>query len=405
MANNKQILTAPITLNKGQENAITKIKHWYNFDTHNKPYISMSGAAGTGKTTVIIYAIQALNLKLSDIMCAAYVGKAVTILASNGLPAKTIHSTIFHRTIGYTYNADGSVRTTVDGYPILKSSFTLKESLDKDYKLLIIDEASMVDERLEANLLSFGVPIIFVGDHNQLPPIFGQSRVMIKPDIILNEIMRQDKDNPIIMLAHRALHGFPFVAGVYGDSRIMYELDLGPNLIRDYDSIIVAKNKTREMFNNHIRYRLLHAKSPLPMNGEKLVCRQNNWDVCLGGDFYLTNGTMGIAENIEYNRMHAGSVPMTYIPDLTHQEIYGISLDTDYIQLPISEQKEYGMSRFNKFEYGYATTAYMSQGSEYPRVLFVDERFRDEETTRRLRYTAITRASKQIDVLIVGKRL
>ena len=102
--------------------------------------------------------------------------------------------------------------------------------------------------------------------------------------------------------------------------------------------------------------------------------------------------------------MKKGRVPITFVPEVTGTPVDEIMLDTEYIKLSPEEQKDYGLSASNKFEYGYAITAHLSQGSQCPRVLFIDGRFHDEETTRKLRYTAITRAQKTVHIVIRGPR-
>lgn len=394
-----------IVLNEGQKEALKKLDHWFRLeDKSNHPYFSLSGAAGTGKTTIIRHFIEYEDLKMSDVVCCAYVGKAVTVLAANGLPAKTIHSLIYERIVTYERDANGEIVFNEGGYPKTKNVFTLRDQLDHNYKLIVCDEASMVDEKIEADLCSFGIPIIFTGDHNQLPPIFGDSRVMLKPDFILTQIMRQEKDNPIIYLSQRAIHGLPLLPGDYGDSKITTSIEVGSNLLKDYDNIIVGKNKVRRMFIDHIRQRILKIDTKLPVDGEKLICRQNNWDCSLGEGFYLTNGTMGIAIHVDYSRMKKGAVPITFVPEVTRRPVEDILLDTEYIRLPMEEAKDYGLTPYNKFEYGYAITAHLSQGSQCPRILFLDGYFHDEETTRKLRYTAITRAQQTVHIVVSGSR-
>ncbi len=381
------------------------MKHWYDYERDYKPYFTLSGAAGTGKTSLILYFFQMMGFGMNDFICAAYVGKAVTVLASKGLPAKTIHSLIYRRTIVYEKDEKGELIYDEDGKPKEKLQFILKDRLDYPYKIIAIDEASMVDTSLEADLLSFGVPIIFIGDHHQLPPIFGTSAVMMNPDYILTQIMRQEKDNPIIYLSQLVIRGLPLEIGDYGESKITDSVDLGTNLLKDYDTIIVGKNKVRQMFNDHIRYRLLKAGNFYPMEGEKLICRQNNWDQDLGGGFYLTNGTQGVLDHIYFTKMQKGRVPIDFIPDITKRKVENLKMDTEYLKLKCYETNEYGLSKYNKFEYAYAITAHLSQGSEWPSVLFLDGKFQDYDTTQKLRYTAITRASHKIHIVIKGRRL
>ena len=103
--------------------------------------------------------------------------------------------------------------------------------------------------------------------------------------------------------------------------------------------------------------------------------------------------------------MKKGRVPIDFTPDITKRKIRKIGMDTKYLKLKCYETNDYGISPYNKFEYSYAITAHLSQGSEWPSVLFLDGRFQDYDTTQKLRYTAITRASEKIHIVIQGRRL
>ena len=69
-------------------------------------------------------------------------------------------------------------------------------------KLVIIDECSMVGAELGRDLLSFGVPVLVLGDPAQLPPVEDAGFFTNgQPDIMLSEVHRQAADNPIIRLS------------------------------------------------------------------------------------------------------------------------------------------------------------------------------------------------------------
>ena len=72
-----------------------RIIHWYRHYGQGKPYYYYSGAAGTGKTTVIHSIVEELGLKKNEYMGCAYVGKAVLVLLRHGINASTIHSLIY----------------------------------------------------------------------------------------------------------------------------------------------------------------------------------------------------------------------------------------------------------------------------------------------------------------------
>ena len=101
--------------------------------------------------------------------------------------ASTIHALIFRASEGE------------DGAP----TFTLNDDGPASRAaLIVIDECSMVDAELGRDLLSFGKPILVLGDPAQLPPVKGGGFFTdAEPDVMLTEIHRQAQDNPIIRLS------------------------------------------------------------------------------------------------------------------------------------------------------------------------------------------------------------
>jgi exodeoxyribonuclease V alpha subunit len=134
-----------------------------------KPLCVLSGAAGTGKTTVIksiLDNIDRVHGAGTSFLLMAPTGKATErIKTQNEKPSKTIHSHL-----------------AKNGW--INENFTLKReggSIGQDYNTIIIDECSMIDLNLFAMLLksinwNSVQRLILIGDPNQLPPI-GRGRV------------------------------------------------------------------------------------------------------------------------------------------------------------------------------------------------------------------------------------
>jgi len=384
-----------LTLTPGQEELRYKLKKWYNQgSSRSKPWFSYSGAAGTGKTTVIKVLVDDLGLQPYEYACAAYTGKAALQLIRNELPGQTIHSLIYHIWTEPVKikNEVGITRT------VMKLRTTLKEALDPRIKLIFIDEATMVNDQMRDELLSFKIPIVFIGDMNQLPPIFGVSSVMLFPDHILTQIMRQREGDPIVQLSQMVLHDIPLRYGTYGKSQIVEEIPINRGLIEDFDQILCVKNQTREEFNQIIRTDILGRRDREPVIGDKIVCRQNNREIQLQGIF-LTNGLIGHIKDIDRSKVHRGYYIIDFQPDFMSISFDGIKMDRKYILLNWDEQKVFGMCKNEKFEYAYAITVHISQGSQFNRVLYIDERAFDADTRKKLQYTAITRAVESITIV------
>lgn len=378
----------------GQLELLDKVKKWFHQRKKMKPWFSYSGAAGTGKTFIISAIVEELNLKRDEYICAAYTGKAATNLLRNGLPAKTIHSLIYHVYTEHVkfYDDNGNEKV------ITKMHTVLKDALEPELQLIFIDEATMVNDAMRDELTSFGIPIIFIGDMNQLFPIFGISSVMKYPDHMLTQIIRQKEGDPIIQLSQAILKDIPLRCGQYGTSRVLSRIEYGKNVLDDYDQIICAKNKTREKLNQVIRNDILHRKIPEPVIRDKVICRQNNWSIEVKG-ICLTNGLIGFVTDVDRSGAHKGYWTISIKPDFMDETFEDLKMDLKYMRADLDTRKNYGIAKYEKFEYGYAITCHLSQGSQWPRVLFIDENFQDSDTTKRLRYTAITRASQSIDII------
>lgn len=376
-----------------------EILHWYKHYGQGKPYYYYSGAAGTGKTTVIQSVIEELGLDDEEVMACAYVGKAVLVLMRHGLRASTIHSLIykpvFENVKEFQQDEFGEIKEVTKK----KMHFVLKDKLPSAIKLIIIDECAMVNDKMREDVLSFGIPVVMTGDQNQLPPVFGTSSILDNPDFVLTKIMRQAESNPIVYLSQCILKNEELNYGVYGSSKVVTHIPIDKNIVTDYDMIICAKNKTREELNDRIRSEVFHYDDRKPMLGDKVICRRNDWNECING-IYLTNGLVGYVTDIDYCSMYRNVIYIDFRPDFMDEgdEFTQLSLDYKFMKADWKDKKEFGIS-FNdmeRFEYAYAITAHLSQGSEYPRVLFMDESFHDPVTLQRLRYTAITRAMESI---------
>lgn len=387
-----------IELTDEQKALKKEILHWYNNFPNGKPYYYYSGAAGTGKTTVMKSIIEDLGLGYDEYMACAFVGKAVLVLLQNGLNASTIHSFIYMPT------TETHFETKIDewGNPHkvkkVKSKFVLRNKIDKKIKVIFVDEIAMVSDKIREDLQSFGIPIICAGDGNQLPPVIGTSSILDDPDFILHQIMRQEEGNPIVYLSQKILKDEPIEYGSYGDSRVIEYYEVNESLLTDFDIILCARNKTRESLNNQIREEILGFEDILPREGEKMICRRNNWDESIGM-ISLTNGLVGNIEKINKVSLHRDILYANFKPDFLDTSFKKLAISYKYLKMDWKERKEVSWVDFKDqelFEYAYAITVHLSQGSEYNHVFFMDEKFGDSDMTKKLRYTAVTRAKKSI---------
>ena len=389
-----------IELNEEQKELQRLIIKWYHNFPYGKPYFYYSGAAGTGKTTVMKSIIKELGLKQDEYIACAYVGKAVLVLLRNGLPASTIHSFIYRPQSETYFDIEFDEWGNPHKVKKKKARFSLRDHIPKSIKLIFLDECAMVNDKMRMDLQSFGVPIVMAGDCNQLPPVFGSSSILDDPDYTLYQIMRQKEGDPIIYLSQCILNDIQVPYGDYGASKVIDSFNFDKRLLTDYDMILCAKNATREDLNDRIREEILGYDDRVPRDGDKMICRRNDWDESLDG-IYLTNGLVGNIEHVNTCSIHRDLVYGDFTPDFMDRPFEKLTLDYFYLKSNWKVRKDYGWGGkkddpVELFEYAYAITVHLSQGSEYNRVLYIDEDFRDADTFKRLQYTAVTRAKDSI---------
>lgn len=361
------------SLTDGQKEAITRIRNWFStlpVRSIKKKYFVLAGAAGTGKTSLVQYIVANLKLAPSEVLSISPTGKAALNMQRKGMSkAKTIHSAI------YKCSKKNN-----------KLIFDIKSSLDEKYRLIIVDESSMVSETIFNDLKRFNVPILFIGDHCQLPPVNENFDLMAKPDYILTEIVRQVKDSYIIKASQFAINGkaIPFCSRP--GFRKIHEKNLTEKDLLWADQIIVGTNAKRKAVNDIMR-ELKGFTSVLPQKDEKMIVLRNCYEKNLynGQIVYLDNNalksTCRVCDELVKNDPIASliykSQDISYTFDENNTNDSKVVLD-----------------------YGYAISCHKSQGSGWERVLVFDDGFGfDEETKRRWLYTAITRAKSELCIV------
>ena len=376
--------------NADQKKLLEKLDDFHY--SQNKKIFVYSGPPGSGKTWVIRLFFERHRIEDGEFITCAYSGKAANVLAMNGLPARTIHSLI--------YDLKMETRIGENGLSRVVPVFVKKEQLAHDYKYIVVDELSMVPDNIMEDLLSFGIPIIGMGDINQLPPVFGFGSYIEKPDFILTEIMRQAWDSPIIKMSQYVLHDKPLAYGNYGQNcNVLKSVNVGRNLLA-YNCILCNRNATRMLVNDIFRNDILkYAKSGTIAIGDKLVCKQNCWTRSIG-NIFLTNGTVGFVDYIDEETTDGEKITIGFRPDyidLDETCFDMVPVNRKYIETGIAAAYNFGIINF---DYAYALTVHSAQGSQYPRILYIDDGFTgDKIIKKKLKYTAITRAIQSIDIV------
>ncbi len=357
-----------------QDDALLAVSRWLK--AGSPQVFRLFGYAGTGKTTLARHVAESAD---GAVAFAAFTGKAAHVMRAKGCQdAGTIHSLIY-RSRGEDENGP---------------SFVLNhDSAAGKAGLIVIDECSMVDEEIGRDLLSFGTPVLVLGDPAQLPPIAGAGFFTEgQPDIMLTEVHRQAADDPIVRLSMIAREGGRLEEGRYGESRVVSRDAIDQDEVLAADQVLVGRNVTRRSYNARIR-ELLGRDGAVPEAGEILVCLRN--DRKRG----LLNGSLWQVERTRKPRK--GLLRYALSPEDTEpgkaRTVVSINpafFDGTADALPLPERR-----RSDEFDYGYVLTVHKAQGSQWDAVMLFDESFAFRENRARWLYTGITRAASKLTVV------
>src|SRR5690606_32587594 len=177
----------------------------------------------------------------------------------------------------YRPRGEEAVEDESTGKTSMSPTFSLnRQSPVAKAKLIVVDECSMVDEQLGRDLMSFGTPILVLGDPAQLPPIQGGGFFTEhEPDHLLTEIHRQARDNPIIRLAMDVREGREFMRGDFGAAQVIGREDVTQETVLGADQVLVGTTRTRRRNNQRLR-ELKGFNADFPQAGDKLVCLRND---------------------------------------------------------------------------------------------------------------------------------
>ena len=364
----------------------------------------LTGGPGTGKTTVVRALIDIFDSMGFDVALAAPTGRAANRMSeATSREARTVHRLL-----------------EMDFSDSIYGKFTRNEDNLLDEEIIIVDEASMIDQNLMCALLKAikpGARLIIIGDSDQLPSV-GAGNVL--RDLIdcgrfatikLNEIFRQASESLIVTNAHAINRGempdlsvkdkdFFFLPRKTGSDIANTVADLCKNrLPRAYgvkataNIQVISPSRKGEAGTENLNVLLQKMLNPeqfgkkeyqykqvIFRQGDRVMQTKNNYDI----SWEKNDGTQG-------NGIFNGDIG--FIFDIDHKN--------QFMEIVFDDRSvKYDFSCLEELEHAYAITVHKSQGSEYPIVIIPAYRAPEMLLTRNMLYTAVTRAQKM--VIIVG---
>lgn len=372
---------------------------------NHEKYTVIAGYAGTGKSTLVKFIIEALDVEPNKVCYATFTGKAAQVLAKKGNKnAMTLHKLLYN---SIPRKGGGFMRIPKDRL---------------EYDIVVVDEISMAPKSIIDMLFRHNVYVICLGDPFQLPPIEKNedNHLLDNPHIFLDEIMRQAQESEIIRLTMGIREQKPLAPVKGNEIQILKARSLSSGMLQWADQVLVATNFQRHCMNDYMRE--LKGFGPGPCSGDKVICLRNYWDSWNydNGD-PLVNGTIGLISDPKediirvpyyaYSKGVIHTLRAGFVSDLG--ENFGeINIDPKVMAGGDSElewRDKYKLSQLKnrigdvipkEFTYGYAITCHKAQGSEWDKVLVIEENFPFAKGDHaRWLYTAATRAAEKLVII------
>ncbi len=352
-----------------------------------KHFLTITGGPGTGKTTIIkaivnlykeINKLSQISLTEEVVMLAPTGRASKRISESTMLPAYTIHRFL-------KWNKE-------------TNKFAVNEYNKSDTKLVIIDEASMVDVYLFHSLLKglrTDTRIILVGDYYQLPSV-GPGQVLkdvIESDVVdvvkLNYLYRQKEGSNIINLAYDINNG-NIDEDIFNKKSDLSFYDIDSSFVLDKIKEICSKHKKDSYKDFQVlvpMYKTLNGIDNLNKAIQEIFNPKSSKkkEYVLGDIVYRENDKILQLTNMPDENIFNGDIGI--ISSIDKKEII-IDFDGNLVR--------FTPSNFNKFKHGYAISIHKSQGSEFKTVVIPVVSEYNKMLYRKLYYTAVTRSKKKL---------
>lgn len=380
--------------------------------------LTIGGYAGTGKTTLLAQLVKEFSRYYRFAFCALS-GRAASVLMRKLSEAGVHTSAVLTDPEHYCGTIHGLIYIPItDEVTGQVLNWQKIDNINKYTDIIIIDEASMVPSDIFNDLMSYNLPILAVGDHGQLPPIKSSFNLVKSPDLKLEKIHRQARENPVIRLAHHVREHGTIDRNMI-DGQTIRTIDNSDNFAKELNEIVTKKstdildtaiicykNKTRVEINKIARQFRYSNPNILLQNNEIVICLKN-----------LKNTIPPI-----YNGFR-GYIARLPIPSKNHYKCW-IKFPSEHITyLGEINRWQFGyhktFSNFDElsqfrcyikswsyigplFDFGYCLTCHKSQGSQWDNVIVNIEKPGpvSESTFKRWLYTAITRTTDKLSLVI-----
>jgi exodeoxyribonuclease-5 len=422
---------SPEDLSPDQREVYEEMKRWTRGGASNgSGLLTVGGVGGSGKSTLLGVLAANVDLKIAYV---TFTGRASSVLGRK-LHASGVKTTNMllasggangeERPIaGYSYGSlspqmglpfCGTIhrllyRPMVDSKTEEILGWTKRTALDRGYDLIVIDEASMINEELLADLRVHNTPILAVGDHGQLPPVMSKGGLMDNPMLRLEKIHRQAEGSAIIQLSKVIRETGRMPRKSPGDAVVFARKgDVGEVLANAYAEdtpldvgVLCWTNKNRVKLNGLARAAAGFVGPP--GKGEVVMCLKNMPPVYNGMRGLLTESAS--VGNMPWHLNAHIEFPEESLSEMSFV-LNAAQFNREKTFASVEELRERGIDvqsmkmAGSAFDFGCALTVYKSQGSSFKHAIFYDDMPSSHELWAKHAYTAVTRGADRLTVMV-----
>ena len=382
--------------------AAAKLERWYTKFKHQ--VIEISGIEGTGVFEAVKFFLDKMEFDPREIMYLSFDQKQVLEMATKRYHCYYINGII------YKY----SRIVNFDSIPILNENSNeiefewkkqVRKKIDPRYKIMIVFDASLMNESMLEDLMSFGVPIILMTDP-MLIPAPDSYTFLRKPNILIRQLNPDLMKSPITYFANKALVGDKINYGNYDTVSIVPRKQLNLYNLKSADMVITLSEETSDNINKTYREKVMKLKANNGI-GERMIVMNNMYAHKITNHdekrikVFLTKGTVGYITKCNKHAAGTKYVPIEFKTEFYFEPFADLNMDRHYLNgINIPSRQEIP-DDIIKMRYAYSLPVSLTRVNHWDKVtLIVDQNPEHDISMQcRLLYNAITRAHHSITII------
>lgn len=282
----------------------------------------------------------------------------------------------------------------------------VKKKIDSRYKIMVVFDASLLNENMLEDLMSFGVPIILMTDP-MLIPAPDSYTFLRKPNILLRQLNPDLMKSPITYFANKALVGDKINYGNYDTVSVVPRKQLNLYNLKAVDMVITLSEETANNINKTYREKVMKLKANNDVGERMIVMNNMHTHKITNQDekrikVFLTKGTVGYITKCNKHAVGTKYVPIEFKTEFYFEPFVDLNMDRHYlngINIPSRQEIPDDIIRM---KYAYALPVSLTRVNHWDKVTLIADQNPEHDISMqcRLLYNAITRAHHSITIIM-----